>query len=109
MPFSKNVVASFGPEQLTVLYRLFDHLWAELEPTTPAGLHATTRNALASALIHAAMNGERDEDMLCSRARTRARALSTLYWMVDQPPPPTGNHKLARGFKRRFGRTASRG
>jgi hypothetical protein len=90
-------VASFDPQQLAVLYRAFDDVWAELEPDTAEGLYEAMRNAIASALIQAAMNGERDEDA-SARVHEPGLAPSPAYtgWPIRlRARPPIANLLLA--------------
>jgi hypothetical protein len=82
----------FEPDMLAVLYRAFDDVWSELRSKTDPAVHEVTRNAIATALMQAALGGELDPAKLRSHAMGRARALSSLYWIANQaaaaPSPP---------------------
>jgi hypothetical protein len=80
MPINQQSLGSFDPSVLAVLYHAFDDVWLQLEKTTAPDIRDTTRNAIATALIQAAMGGERDPEKLWCHAMNRARTLSTLHW-----------------------------
>ena len=96
MPVDLKTLGSFDPDTLALLYQAFDDVWLQLEGTTSAELRDATRNVIATALIQAAMGGERDPEKLWCHAMSRARSLSTLYWM---PPPPELQRAGARLFR----------
>jgi hypothetical protein len=77
---------SFDPEALAALYQAFDDVWLQLEGSARPDLREATRNAIATALIDAAMSGERDPEKLWSHAMRRGRAVCTLDWMAAQEP-----------------------
>ena len=80
-------LGSFDPDTLRVLYKAFDDVWLELGPKTAPAIREATRNAVASALMQAAVAGERDPERLWCHALNRGRALSTLYWMTTETQP----------------------
>ena len=82
-----NSLGSFDPDTLAVLYQAFDDVWLQLEETTRPDLREATRNAIATALIDAAMSGERDPERLWCHAMRRGRAVCTLDWMAEQDLP----------------------
>ena len=86
MPIDLQSIGSLDPDVLAVLYRAFDDVWLQLEGQTETALHDATRDAIATALIQAAMAGERDPEKLWCYAMNRARALGTIYWMSKQEP-----------------------
>jgi len=86
MPNDLQSPGSFDPDVLAVLNRAFDDVWLQLEGQTALAIRDATRDAIATALIQAAMGGERDAEKLWSHAMSRARALSTLQWMSEQAP-----------------------
>jgi hypothetical protein len=86
MAIDLQSIGSFDPDVLAVLYRAFDDVWLQLEGQTEPALHDATRDAIATALIQAAMAGERDPEKLRCYAMNRARALGTIYWMSKQEP-----------------------
>src|SRR5262245_48756974 len=92
-------LGSFGPDVLTVLTHTFDDLWLQLEGQTALALREATRDAIATALIQAAMGGERDPEKLWCYAMNRARALSTLHWMTTQAPPRSPGSPRATLFR----------
>jgi hypothetical protein len=107
MPINQQSLGSFDPGVLAVLYQAFDDVWLQLEKTTAPDIRDTTRNAIATALIQAAMGGERDPEKLWCHAMNRARALSTLHRMTNQEPPspalPRAGARLApSGFRSGF-------
>jgi hypothetical protein len=85
---SVNSLGSFDPEALAVLYQAFDDVWLQLEETTRPDLRDATRNTIARALLQAAVAGERDPEKLWCLAMSRARALSTLYSMLEAKQEP---------------------
>jgi hypothetical protein len=86
MPNDLQSLGSFDPEVLAVLHRAFDDVWLQLEGRTALAIRDATRDAIATALIQAAIGGERDPEKLWCHAMNRARALSTLQWMSEQSP-----------------------
>jgi hypothetical protein len=85
MPNDLQSPGSFDPDMLAVLNRALD-VWLQLEGQTALAIRDATRDAIATALIQAAMGGERDPEKLWCHAMNRVRALSTLQWMSDQAP-----------------------
>ena len=81
-----NSLGSFDPEALLVLYQAFDDVWLQLEDTTGPDARDATRNAIAAALIQAAMRGERDPEKLWCHAMSRARALRAVSLMEKTEP-----------------------
>ncbi len=55
---------SFNPEAIAVLRSVFDAAWAELEPQTHSGNHASVREALIDALITLGKLGQLDAEQL---------------------------------------------
>jgi hypothetical protein len=86
MSVDLKAFGSFDPGVLHILYQVFDDVWSTLAPKTDPGIRDGTRNIIATALIQAAMTGERDPERLWCHAMNRARALSTLYWMSSEAP-----------------------
>src|SRR5262245_26673467 len=89
MSIDLQPVGSLEPDVLAVLRRAFDDVWLQVEPQTRLVIRDATRDAIATALIQAAMSGERDPEKLWCHAMNRARALSTLDWMSKQAPSTT--------------------
>jgi len=81
-----NSPDAFDPGELALLRRVFDDVWNELAPHTGAELHNATKNAIAAAIMHAAIGGERDPERLWCYAMARSRALSTIYWRRPLAP-----------------------
>jgi hypothetical protein len=81
-------LGSLDPDVLAILYNAFDDVWLQVERTVSPNLRQATRDAIATALMQAAMAGERDPEKLWCHAMNRARALSTLDWMSKEVPPP---------------------
>jgi hypothetical protein len=109
MPINQQSLGSFDPGVLAVLYQAFDDVCLRLEKTTAPDMCDATRNAIATALIQAAMGGERDPEKLWCHAMNRARALSTLHWMSNQEPlspalPRAGARLLRIGWRTRRSR-----
>ena len=77
---------SFDPVELGVLYQAFDDVWLELAPHIDPVIHELARRTIASALMEAAIGGERDPEKLWCHGMHRGRALSTLYWMTKAKP-----------------------
>jgi hypothetical protein len=100
MPINLQSLGSFDPEALAVLYQAFDDVWLQLEGTTRPDLREATRNTIATALVQAALSGERDPEKLWCHAMNRARALRALYWMAEQVPSPPALSKGALRFLR---------
>jgi hypothetical protein len=92
-------LGSLDPDVLAVLHNAFDDVWLRVERTVSPNLREATRDAIATALMQAAMAGERDPEKLWCHAMNRARALSTLDWMSKEVPPPLAPPK-ARYFRR---------
>ena len=88
MSINLQSLGSFDPGALAVLYQAFDDVWLQLEGTTCPDLREITRNAIAMALIDAAMSGERDPEKLWAHAMRRGRAVCTLDWMAQESPAP---------------------
>ena len=88
MPHDRIGLGSFDPDRLRTLYGVFDEAWAQLKPETDLALHKQTRNAIATALLQAALNGERDRQKLLQHGMNRARALSRAYWAMPRSSVP---------------------
>jgi hypothetical protein len=99
MSINLQPLGSFDPGALAVLYQAFDDVWLQLEGATRPDLREITRNAIAMALIDAAMSGERDPEKLWAHAMRRGRAVCTLDWMAQESPAPP----LPRAGARLFG------
>ena len=94
-------LGSLDPDVLAILHNAFDDVWLQLEGTLSPTLREATRDTIATALIQAAMGGERDPEKLWCHAMNRARALSTLHWMTTQAPPPSPGLPRATLFRTR--------
>ena len=95
MSIDLTTLGSFDPETLRILSRAFDDVWSALEPEAHPGIHAATRDVIATALMQAAMAGERDPERLWCHAMNRARVMSMLYQMgrdVRSAPELSGDH-----------------
>src|SRR5262245_60929433 len=92
-------LGSLDPVVLAILHNAFDDVWLQLEGTLSPTLREATRDAIATALIQAAMGGERDPEKLWCYAMNRARALSTLHWMTTQAPPRSPGSPRATLFR----------
>src|SRR5262245_29840396 len=101
MPTNLQSLGSLAPGVLAILYKAFDDVWLQLEETTDPDIRDATRDAIAAALIQAAMGGERDPEKLWCHAMNRARALSTLHWMSRQVPSPSLARSGAKVFRTR--------
>jgi hypothetical protein len=69
----------FDPEELELLYRIFDDVWLALESAIDPAMAQTACSFIATAIIHAAVQGERDRELLWCQGMRRARALIR-YW-----------------------------
>jgi hypothetical protein len=62
--------ASYGPDELKILFKAFDEAWAAIAPTTSGRASAieATRIRLANVILGLASGGERDVAVLKSTA-----------------------------------------
>jgi hypothetical protein len=65
---------SFDEATLQLLYRAFDAAWAELASQIPPRRHVDMRAIALTAIMNAAVAGERDPAALTSRAREEVAA-----------------------------------